>query len=69
MALHSHDARGTIAAVTAFVVTNVPVRPASVVWLAPTVVITPIIVVWNVRSGEGNGFEACLSELVDRLQE
>jgi hypothetical protein len=45
---------GTIATITAFVVTNVPVQPAFIVWLAPTVVITPIIVVWNrkIRGGK-----------------
>jgi hypothetical protein len=40
---------GTIATITAFVVTNVPVQPAFIGWLTPTVVITPIIVVWNRR--------------------
>ena len=45
---------GTIATITAFVVTNVPVQPAFIVWLAPTVVITPIIVVWirKIRGGK-----------------
>jgi hypothetical protein len=54
---------GTIATITAFVVTNVPVRAADalqhlnlgfIVWLAPTVVITPIIIVWNrkIRAGK-----------------
>lgn len=38
---------GTIATVTAFVVTNVRFGSAIVVWLAPTVVITPVIVIWN----------------------
>lgn len=40
---------GTIAAVTAFVVVNLRFEPAFVVWLAPTVVLTPLIVYWNVR--------------------
>jgi hypothetical protein len=44
---------GTIATITAFVVTNVPVQPAFIVWLAPTVVITPIIIVWNRRIRAG----------------
>lgn len=44
---------GTIATITAFVVTNVPVQPAFVVWLAPTVVIAPIIIVWNRRIRAG----------------
>lgn len=37
----------TIAAVTAFVVTNVQADLSILPWLAPTVVITPIIVIWN----------------------
>jgi hypothetical protein len=40
---------GTIAAVTAFTVVNVRVEPAFVVWLAPTVALTPLIVYWNHR--------------------
>ena len=40
---------GTIAAVTAFTVVNVRLEPQFVVWLAPTVVLTPVIVYWNVR--------------------
>jgi hypothetical protein len=44
---------GTIATVTAFVVTNVTVQPAFIVWLAPAVVITPIIIVWNRRIRAG----------------
>jgi len=40
---------GTIAAVTAFSVVNIRVEPAVIVWLAPTVVLTPLIVYWNVR--------------------
>jgi len=41
---------GTIAALTAFAVVNVRLEPAFVVWLAPTVVLTPLIVYWNVRA-------------------
>lgn len=44
---------GAIATLTAFLVTNVSVQPAFIVWLAPTVVITPIIVVWNRRIRAG----------------
>lgn len=44
---------GAIATVTAFLVTNVSIQPAFLVWLAPTVVITPIIVVWNRRIRAG----------------
>jgi hypothetical protein len=40
---------GTIAAVTAFAVVNVRIEPMFVVWLAPTVVLTPVIVYWNRR--------------------
>ena len=40
---------GTIAAVTAFAVVNVRIEPMVVVWLAPTVVLTPVIVYWNRR--------------------
>jgi hypothetical protein len=40
---------GTIAAVTAFTVVNVRIEPMFVVWLAPTVVLTPVIVYWNRR--------------------
>lgn len=45
---------GAIATVTAFVVTNVTVQPAFIVWLAPAAVITPVIVVWNrkIRAGK-----------------
>ena len=44
---------GAIATITAFVVTNVRVQPAFIVWLAPTVVITPIIIVWSRRIRAG----------------
>jgi hypothetical protein len=44
---------GAIATVTAFAVTNVSVQPAFLVWLAPTVVITPVIIVWNRRIRAG----------------
>ena len=44
----------TIAAVTAFLVANVSMRPAYILWLGPTIVITPIIVLWNrkIRAGK-----------------
>ncbi|CAN5811817.1 hypothetical protein BH23GEM8_BH23GEM8_09210 [soil metagenome] len=44
---------GTIATVTAFVVTNVEVQPEWIVWLAPTALLTPVIVMWDrrIRSG------------------
>lgn len=41
---------GTIATVTAVLVTNVTTEPAWVAWLAPTVVITPVIFYWNKRT-------------------
>ena len=44
---------GTIATITAFVVTNFTMQPAFILWLAPTVVITPIIIVWNRRIRAG----------------
>ncbi len=40
---------GTIAAVTAFTVVNIRLDPAFLLWLAPTVVLTPVIVYWNFR--------------------
>ena len=44
---------GTTAVVTAFIVTNFTFQPAIVLWLAPTVVITPTIFWWGrrIRSG------------------
>jgi uncharacterized membrane protein YwaF len=44
---------GTIATITAFLVTNVTFEPAFLLWLAPTVVITPLIVWWNRRIQAG----------------
>lgn len=45
---------GAIATITAFVVTNFAIEPEFILWLAPTAVITPIIVVWNrkIRAGK-----------------
>jgi len=39
----------TIASVTAFVVTNIDFEPAFVMWLAPTVLLVPVIVYWNIK--------------------
>ncbi len=39
----------TIAALTAFAVVNIRFEPAFVVWLAPTVVLTPLIFYWVAR--------------------
>ena len=41
---------GTIATVTAVMVVNVSMDPVWIPWLLPTVVITPLIVWWNVRT-------------------
>jgi peptidoglycan/LPS O-acetylase OafA/YrhL len=43
----------TIATLTAFLVTNVTVEPAIVIWLLPTVVLTPVIALWNRRIMRG----------------
>ena len=40
---------GTIATITAVTVVNVSMNPVWVPWILPTVVITPLIVWWNVR--------------------
>jgi hypothetical protein len=44
---------GTIAALTAFTVVNIQMTPVFIPWLAPTVLITPVIVIWNrkIRAG------------------
>lgn len=40
---------GTIAIVTAFVVTNIRTEPVFIAWLAPAVVLTPVIAWWTSR--------------------
>jgi hypothetical protein len=40
---------GTIAALTAFAVVNVQTEPTVAVWLAPTVLLTPVIVYWIIH--------------------
>ena len=40
---------GTIATITAVTVVNVSMEPVWVPWILPTVVITPLIVMWNFR--------------------
>ena len=40
---------GTIATITAVVVVNVDTNPAWLGWIMPTILITPLIVWWNVR--------------------
>ena len=41
---------GTISTITAVMVVNVSMNPVWVPWLLPTVVITPLIIWWNVRT-------------------
>ena len=41
---------GTISTVTAVMVVNVTLEPVWLPWLLPTIVITPLIVWWNVRT-------------------
>ena len=38
---------GTIAVITAVLVTNVHIEPVFIVWMLPTIIITPIIFGWN----------------------
>ena len=38
---------GTIAVVTAVLVTNIYIEPVFILWILPTIVITPIIFWWN----------------------
>ena len=40
---------GTIGAITAFIVTNVRFEPAFVLWLLPSVLLTPLIIYWDRR--------------------
>ena len=40
---------GTIATITAVTVVNIDMEPVWVPWILPTVVITPLIIWWNVR--------------------
>lgn len=44
---------GTIAVFTAVLVTNVHIKPAIVLWLGPTVIITPLIIYWNNKMRKG----------------
>lgn len=44
---------GTIAALTAFLVINVEFEPAIIVWLAPTIVLTPFIAIWSRKINQG----------------
>jgi hypothetical protein len=38
---------GTIAVITAVLVTNVHIKPVFILWILPTIVITPLIFWWN----------------------
>lgn len=53
---------GTIAAVTAVLVVNGSALPDVVRWLAPTVVLVPVIVWWNVRLARGRPFTKAPAE-------
>ena len=39
----------TIAAITAFSVTNIPIKPSAILWIAPTLLLTPVIIWWQKR--------------------
>ena len=38
---------GTIAVITAVLVTNVDIEPVFILWILPTIIITPLIFWWN----------------------
>ena len=38
---------GTIAVITAVLVTNIHIEPVFILWILPTIVITPLIIWWN----------------------
>lgn len=40
---------GVIATVTAFVVTNFTTHPEYILWIAPSILIVPYIIYWNIR--------------------
>jgi hypothetical protein len=46
---------GTIAVYTAFLVTNVHYGPPLILWLGPTVIITPIIIYWTKKVEKEKG--------------
>jgi uncharacterized membrane protein len=41
-----------IASITAFLVVNINFKPAFVIWLAPTVLLVPLIIYWSRKSGK-----------------
>ena len=42
-----HIIAGTIAVIMAVLVTNIYIEPVFILWILPTIVITPIIFWWN----------------------
>ncbi len=44
----------TIAALTAFAVTNISIQPTIILWLGPTFLITPVIMWWKNKVLKGN---------------
>ena len=44
---------GTIAVITAVLVTNVDIEPAYILWILPTIVITPLIIRWRIKIVSG----------------
>ena len=42
-----HIIAGTIAVITAVLVTNIYIEPVFILWVLPTIIITPIIFWWN----------------------
>ncbi len=59
---------GTVGAVTAFTVVNLSLEPELLEWLAPTVLLTPVIVYWIRRVSAGDEFVGTVagSRLRDR---
>lgn len=60
---------GTIATLTAFVVTNVRLEPLILVWLGPTIILTPVIIWWERRLTAGvrpRGMPSTASRAGDR---
>ena len=45
---------GTIAVITAVLVTNLSIEPVFILWILPTILITPLIFWWNRKTLSGN---------------
>ena len=45
---------GTIAVITAVLVTNLNIQPVFILWILPTILITPLIFWWNSKTLSGN---------------